>query len=112
MTSGMRVVEAPGGTISMGTRPRPHPGPTDLLVKVAAAGLNGADLLQAAGGYPPPAGAPDTLGLEFSGHVTHTGADCQGFRPGDRVMGLVQGGAQADYVVIHERLATARPQLH
>lgn len=72
-------------------------------VRVAAAGLNRADILQRRGFYPAPQGAPrDILGLEFAGVVEACDAACVRVRPGDRVMGIVAGGAQAEYVVIHE----------
>ncbi len=71
-----------------------------MQVRVAAAGINRADLLQAAGRYPAPVWAvPDVLGLEFSGEITRLGEGVTGWREGDRVMGIVGGGAQAEYLV-------------
>jgi NADPH:quinone reductase-like Zn-dependent oxidoreductase len=79
-------------------------------VRVAAAGLNGADLLQARGGYPPPPGIPaDLPGLELAGEVAATGPGVQRFKPGDRVMALVGGAGQAELAVVHERTAMPVP---
>ena len=75
-----------------------------------AAGLNGADLLQRAGRYPPPPGTPaDQPGMEFAGEVEAAGAGATRFSPGDRVMGIVAGAAQAELVVVHERVAMPVP---
>lgn len=86
------------------------PGPGELLVAVAAVGLNRADLLQRRGLYPAPAGAPpDVPGLEYAGRVAAVGAGVVAFAPGDRVMGIVGGGAMATHLVVHEREALAIP---
>lgn len=75
-----------------------------------AAGLNRADILQRRGRYPPPAGWPaDIPGLEYAGTVETAGADVSRWRPGDRVMGLVGGGAHAEFVVVHEEEALPVP---
>ncbi len=80
------------------------PGPDEVLVEVAAAGLNRADLLQRRGHYPPPPGiAADVPGLEFSGTVAEVGEAVAMWRPGDRVMGIVGGGAMARAVLTKER---------
>jgi NADPH:quinone reductase len=85
-------------------RPDPVPGPNDLLVAVSFAGLNGADLAQRAGNYPPPPDAPqDIPGLEVAGVVAATGDAVRTFSVGERVFGLVGGGGLADRVVVHER---------
>ena len=76
------------------------PGPGEILIKVAAAGVNRADLLQAAGLYPPPPGASDTLGLEVSGVVAAVGADCPQWAPGQPVCALLAGGGYAEYVAV------------
>jgi len=90
--------------------PKPTPGPGDVLVRVRAAGLNRADLMQRQGRYPPPAGAdPTRLGLEFAGVIEAIGEHVGQLRVGQRVMGLVTGGAQAEYVVAHEREVVAVP---
>jgi NADPH:quinone reductase-like Zn-dependent oxidoreductase len=88
----------------------PRPGTGQILVRVCSAGLNGADQLQRRGRYPAPPGAPpDIPGLEFAGEVVETGADARRFAVGDRVMGIVAGGGQAELVVTHERLAMPVP---
>lgn len=92
------------------SRPDPEPGPGELLVAVRSAGLNGADLLQRKGFYPPPAGAPEDIpGLEFAGEVVAVGEGANRFRPGDRVMALVGGGAQAELVTVAERVVLPVP---
>ncbi len=84
-------------------RPTPRPGPRDALVRVAGAGLNRADLLQRNGFYPAPPGVPaDVPGMEFSGVVTSIGDAVTRVAPGDEVFGIVGGGAQAEYLVVHE----------
>jgi NADPH:quinone reductase len=91
-------------------RPDPEPGQGELLVRVAAAGINGADLLQARGGYPAPPGSPaDICGLELAGEVAAVGPGVLRFAPGDRVMAVVGGGGQAELAVVHERLAVPVP---
>ena len=90
--------------------PEPSYGPADLLVQVAASALNRADLLQVLGRYPPPPDVPqDIPGLEYAGTVVATGPRVQRFRVGDRVMGLVGGGAFAERLVTHEREAMPVP---
>ncbi len=80
------------------------PGPGEVRVKVAAAGLNRADLMQRAGKYPAPPGVvPDVPGLEYAGEVEAVGAGVRGVTEGDRVMGLVGGGAMAEALVVHHR---------
>jgi putative PIG3 family NAD(P)H quinone oxidoreductase len=109
----MRAVIArrPGGVevLELVEVPDPEPGPEDLLVRNFAAALNRADLLQRRGLYPPPPGESDILGLEFAGEVAETGAAVQGFSRGDRVFGLVGGGAYAELVRVHHRLALPIP---
>jgi putative PIG3 family NAD(P)H quinone oxidoreductase len=78
--------------------PSPVPGPTDVLIEVAAAGVNRADLLQHAGHYPPPPGASPVLGLEVSGVVTAVGSQVHGWRAGDLVAALLAGGGYAEQV--------------
>jgi NADPH2:quinone reductase len=79
--------------------PRPEPGRGEILIEVAAAGVNRADLHQAHGGYPPPPGAPETLGLEVSGHVAALGTDCGPYQIGDAVCALLAGGGYAEYAL-------------
>lgn len=96
------VITGPG-TVELAERPKPIPGAEQLLVAVRASGLNRADLLQVAGKYPAPPGWPaDIPGLEYAGEVTHIGRGVTRFAVGDRVMGLVGGGAHAEYVVVHQ----------
>lgn len=78
---------------ALGELPDPVPGVGELLLDVRAAGLNHADLLQLRGHYPPPPGEPEVPGLECSGVVEVVGPGASGFRPGDRVMALLAGGA-------------------
>ena len=100
----MRVVEMnePGGpeVLVPGTRPVPQPGPGEVLVRVTAAGVNGPDLVQRRGHYPPPKGASDLLGLEVSGEVVALGAGVSRWAEGDRITALTNGGGYAEYVAI------------
>ncbi len=97
-------ISKPGGpeVLVPGKRPVPKPGPGELLIKVAAAGINGADLSQREGRYPMPPGAPDILGLEVSGTVVATGQGTSRWRVGDPVCALVVGGGYAEYCVALE----------
>jgi NADPH2:quinone reductase len=100
----MRAVVFPGDSvIQVIERPTPEPGPGEVLVTVAGAGLNRADLMQRAGHYPAPPGVPaDIPGMEFSGTVAALGSDVATLAVGDRVFGIVGGGAQAEALVVHE----------
>src|SRR5947209_10354560 len=99
-----------GGRLVIEDRPIPEPAADQVLVRVAGAGLNRADLLQRSGRYPAPPGAPaDIPGMEFSGEVECIGSAVQLWKPGNRVMGLVAGGAHAEYVVAHERTVMEIP---
>lgn len=90
--------------------PDPTPGPTELLVKVHASALNRADLLQTLGLYPPPPDVPqDIPGMEYAGEVVAVGARCRRFKMGDQVMGIVGGGAFAEFLICHEREALPIP---
>src|SRR5262245_51135508 len=80
---------------------KPSPGPGQVLIKVAAAGVNRPDLVQRSGRYPPPPGAPDTLGLEVSGVIEAVGVDAGKWRPGDKVCALLPGGGYAEYAAAH-----------
>jgi len=88
----------------------PSCGPTELLVRVGAAGVNRADCLQRAGNYPPPPGANHVLGLELAGEVVEAGAAVVGFAVGDSVFGLVASGAYAEYAAIDHRHAVKVPE--
>lgn len=78
------------------------PGKGEILVKVAAAGINRPDVVQRQGHYPPPPGAPDVPGLEIAGEVVALGPDVTRWKKGDRVMALVSGGGYAEYCLAHE----------
>lgn len=93
----------------LGTVPTPTPNAQELLVKVAAFGLNRADLSQKEGRYPPPADASPILGLEMAGEVVQAPSNSR-FKVGDAVFGLVAGGAYAEYVVLDEGMAMAVPE--
>lgn len=86
-------------SISIETEPVPAPQPGEVLIKVAAAGLNRADLLQRKGLYPPPPDASPILGLEVAGEVIATGAGAGNWQAGDRICALTHGGGYADYTV-------------
>lgn len=88
-----------------------EPGPGELLVEVATAGLNRADLLQRMGYYPAPPGAPaDVPGLEYAGRVIGVGSEVQDYAAGDSVMGIVGGGAMASHLVVHASETIPVPQ--
>jgi NADPH2:quinone reductase len=90
--------------------PVPVPGDGEILVRVYAAGLNRADLIQRRGAYPPPGGAPDDApGLEYAGEVVALGSGVTRWREGDRVCGLTTSAAQAQYLTTHELLAAPAP---
>jgi putative PIG3 family NAD(P)H quinone oxidoreductase len=106
------VITAPGGpdVFEIQSRPLPTPGPDDLLIRVRASAINRADLLQRIGRYPAPPGVPaDIPGLEFAGEVVAWGASVTGWAVGDRVCGLVGGGAHAEYLVTHARTVARVP---
>lgn len=91
--------------------PPPRPEPDELLVRVWATGLNRADLLQRRGRYPAPAGASaDVPGLEFAGEVAEAGAEVRDWKPGDRVMAIVAGGAYAEYARMPAEHALTIPE--
>lgn len=88
----------------------PPPKEAEVLVRVRAAGLNRADILQRRGLYPPPAGYPERIpGLEFAGEVEAVGPQVAVFEPGDRVFGITAGGAQSEYVLIDEAMLARVP---
>lgn len=96
----LEIVQAGGADVlRVVPRPIPTPGAGEILVKVAAAGLNRVDILQRTGLYTPPAGTTDIPGVEFSGTVAALGDGTTRFHVGDPVCGIVSGGAQADYCV-------------
>ena len=101
LPSSMRFVAAsgPGGpeVLAVATGPLPAFGENDVLIRVAAAGVNRPDALQRAGRYPPPAGASPVLGLEVAGEVAALGAAVRNWNVGDRVVALANGGGYAEY---------------
>jgi putative PIG3 family NAD(P)H quinone oxidoreductase len=100
----MRAAVIADGDVTVQERPDPAPGSGEVLVRVRAAGLNGADMIQRKGAYPaPPGSPPDIPGLELAGEVVALGAGAQRFSEGDRVMAIVGGGGQAELCVVHER---------
>src|ERR687898_2403386 len=106
------IYEGPGGpeVIQIGEVPKPEVRPEHIRVRVHAAGLNRADLSQRRGHYPAPPGWPaDIPGLEFAGEVEATRATTR-WKVGDRVMGLVGGGAHAEMVAVHADEALAIPE--
>jgi putative PIG3 family NAD(P)H quinone oxidoreductase len=107
----MLAVTVSDGELLLREHPDPIPGAGEVLVRVQAAGLNGADMLQRKGAYPaPPGSPPDIPGLELAGEVTALGADATRFAVGDRVMAIVGGGGQAELAVLHERQAMPVPE--
>lgn len=106
----MKAVTFVDESIEFLDHPDPVAGLGELLVAVRSAGINSGDLLQQRGLYPaPPGSPPDIPGLECAGVVTACGPGVQRFSVGDRVMGVVGGGAQAERLVIHERCAVPIP---
>ena len=106
----MHAVTIVDGALEWREHPDPVPGKGELLVRVHAAGLNSADLMQVAGFYPAPPGSPqDIPGMELAGEVVAVGDGVYRFAIGDRVMAVVGGGAQADLALVHERTAIPVP---
>src|SRR3954454_9137333 len=99
------------GVLVVEEHPDPEPGEGEVLVRVRAAGLNGADMLQRKGGSPaPPGSPPDIPGLELAGEVVALGPGARRFAEGDRVMAVVGGGGQAELATVHERAAMPIPE--
>jgi putative PIG3 family NAD(P)H quinone oxidoreductase len=106
----MRAATIRDGAIVVEEHPDPAPQAGELLVRVRAAGLNGADMMQLAGRYPAPPGAPQEIpGLELAGEVAEVGRGVTRFEVGDRVMAVVAGGGQAELAVVHESAAMPVP---
>lgn len=105
------IVEQPGGPeqLSIGEVSAPEPEEGELLIQVEAAAVNRADVFQRQGKYPPPEGASEILGLDVAGRVEAVGEDVERFQEGDRVFGLVPGGAYAEYAIIHQDMAMRTP---
>jgi NADPH2:quinone reductase len=106
----VRAATIRDGKIAVEEHPDPQPQAGELLVRVHAAGLNGADMHQLAGRYPAPPGSPqDIPGLELAGEVVGLGPGASRFSEGDRVMAIVGGGGQAELATVHERQAMPVP---
>ncbi|MFP3943369.1 MAG: NAD(P)H-quinone oxidoreductase [Alphaproteobacteria bacterium] len=105
------AIREPGGpeVLVPAELPVPSPAPGQVLVRVAASGVNRPDVVQRLGLYPPPPGAPDTPGLEVAGEVVKTGPGVDGLSIGDRVTALVAGGGYAEYCVVDAPLALPVP---
>src|ERR671933_2809571 len=107
----MRAATIQDGKLAVVEHPDPTPGYGQLLVRIRAAGLNGADLHQRRGGYPAPPGSPEDIpGLELAGEVAARGPGADRFDDGDRVMAVVGGGGQAELALVHERAAMPVPE--
>ena len=104
-------IAAPGGPeqLKPTKRPVPVPGSDDVLIRVAAAGVNRPDIMQRQGRYPPPPGASDLPGLEVAGEVAAVGANVSSFKVGDKVTALLAGGGYADYAVASAALCLTVP---
>jgi putative PIG3 family NAD(P)H quinone oxidoreductase len=106
------VITRPGGpeVLEIRDMPQPRPGHSEILVRVHAAGLNRADLLQRQGRYPAPPGVPQEVpGMEFAGEVAENGPGATRWWSGARVFGIVAGGAQAEYLVTQQDTVAALP---
>ncbi len=103
--------DAPGGpdALKPQQRPVPQPGPGQVLIHVAVAGVNRPDVLQRMGGYAPPPGASDIPGLELAGRIVALGEGVSRYEVGDQVCALVAGGGYAEYAVVHEDNALPIP---
>ena len=104
----MRVIEiengaGPAEALKIAERPDPAPGAGQVTIRVRAAGVNRPDLLQRTGGYPPPPGASDVMGLEVAGEIAAVGADVTRWRVGDRVCALLGGGGYAETALVDAR---------
>jgi len=110
----MKAVEVenpgPGYRLTLREMEISRPGAGEILIKVRAAGLNRADLLQAMGMYPPPPGAPQTLGMEVSGEVIEVGAQVANHKVGDKVCALIPGGGYAEFALASEACVLPVPK--
>src|SRR3954468_10078737 len=111
MIAAVKAVTIRDGDLVIEEHPDPEPSRGEILVRVRAAGLNGADMLQRRGRYPAPPGSPEDIpGLELAGEVVGLGPDASRFEKGDRVMAIVGGGGQGELAVLHERAAMPGPE--
>jgi putative PIG3 family NAD(P)H quinone oxidoreductase len=97
-----KIIHGTDQPLTLAVVARPEPGPGEVLIRVAAAGVNRPDLTQRAGFYPPPPGAPETLGLEVSGVIESVGPGVTRWHEGDEVCALLPGGGYATYAIAHE----------
>jgi NADPH:quinone reductase len=104
-------IAAPGGPeqLKLTRRPVPKPGSDDVLIRVAAAGVNRPDIMQRQGRYPAPAGASDLPGLEVAGNIAAVGSNVSSFKVGDKVTALLAGGGYAEYAVASAALCLSIP---
>lgn len=96
-------------SLDIGNLPKPKIAPDEVLIKIKAASLNRADILQKQGKYPPPPGASQILGLDCAGIIEEIGAQVKGFQKGDRVMALLSGGGYAEFINVHQNLLMKIP---
>ena len=104
------LVENPHAALTLGEADVPNPKAGEILIAVKAAGINRADLMQAAGLYPPPPGASPILGMEVSGVVAALGAEVQGWNIGDKICALIPGGGYAEYAVAAQQCVLPVPK--
>jgi len=107
------IITRPGGSevLEVQERAKPEPGVGQIRVSVRASALNRADLMQREGNYPVPPGVPaDMPGMEYAGEVDAVGASALMWKIGDRVMGIISGAGQAEYLCVHEREAMPVPR--
>jgi putative PIG3 family NAD(P)H quinone oxidoreductase len=102
--------KGPAEALKPHTIPTPRPGPGEILIRARAAGINRPDLLQRMGAYPPPPGAPDTLGLEVAGEVAALGEGVSRWKLGEQVCALLGGGGYAEYCRVDARHALPIPK--
>jgi putative PIG3 family NAD(P)H quinone oxidoreductase len=106
------IVEKPGdeSVLKLGEAPDPEIKPDELLIRVRAAGVNRADIMQRQGFYPPPFGASEIIGLECAGEVEAVGSAVTGWKVGDRAMALLPGGGYAEKAAVHHGSAMKIPR--
>ncbi|MBX9747902.1 MAG: NAD(P)H-quinone oxidoreductase [Hyphomonadaceae bacterium] len=105
-----KIIHGTDQPLTLAVVARPEPGPGEVLIRVAAAGVNRPDLTQRAGFYPPPPGAPETLGLEVSGVIETVGSGVTRWHEGDEVCALLPGGGYATYAIAHEGSVLPAPK--
>src|SRR5580704_1472992 len=102
----IQVIEGRGAggldVLHRAERPLPKPAPDEVLIRVAAAGVNRADILQRQGNYPPPEDAGDILGMEVAGEIAALGSGVKRWKVGDKVCALISGGGYAEYTTAPE----------